>query len=327
MLASATIGILRRAAVALLLVAAILAAGSQPAFAASTCNGSSKLCSRTFNQVVLPGSHNAMSNKEDKWGIPNQGINIGNQLKKGIRAMLIDTYYGVPGTINFLGKILPVVNPATESTPGRLTYLCHQSCLSGATPLADGLKVVADFLKSHPREVMAFVNESYITPTDFAAAVTASGLSKYVYTGSTTNWPKLSTMISTNKRVVMFTEGSAGSVTWYHPAYEGIVQETPYSFKTPDLLTDPTKLAASCAANRGGTNGSIFLMNHFVTPQLGPTYAADLVSTAGAVNGKTTIVARARACQSARGKLPNIIAVDQVQLGDVVGAAKTLNGV
>ena len=268
-----------------------------------------------------------MSNKEDRWGIPNQGLNLGHQLTKGIRAMLIDTYYGVPGTIDFLGKKLPVVNPATASTPGRGTYLCHQSCLSGATSLTAGLKVVADFLKTHPREVMAFINEAYITPDDFAAAVTESGLGKYVYTGSTTSWPKLSTMISTNKRVVMFTEGSPGAVAWYHAAYGGIVQETPYSFLTPNLLTDPAMLAASCVAHRGGSTGSLFLMNHFITPQLGPTYAADLVSTAGAVNGKTTIVNRARACQSARGRLPNIIAVDQVQLGDVIGAAKTLNGV
>ena len=293
---------------------------------AAACNGSAKLCARTLDKVVLPGTHNSMSTKEDRWGIPNQGLTMAHQMSKGIRAMLFDTHYVVPDTIDFLGKKVTLIRTANETTPNRQAYFCHVSCESGAYPIATGLKAIADFLKSHPREVMVFVNESYITPADFAAGVTASGLSKYLYTGSTTTYPTLSKMISTKQRAVMFSEGATGTVPWYHSAYAGPLQETPYSFLTSNLLTDPSKLASSCVPNRGGTTGPMFLMNHFVTPPVGNTYAADLVSAAGAVNGKATIVARARACQTARGKLPNIIAVDQSQLGDVVGAAKSLNG-
>ena len=313
-------------ALVLSVVAASLVAAA-PANAASACNGSSKLCSKTLDKVVLPGTHNSMSNKQDGWGIPNQGVNIASQLRRGIRGMLIDTHYGKADTIDFLGKPRTIIRTVTESTAGRQPYLCHVNCESGATPLSTGLKVVADFLKANPREVMVFVNESYITPADFMAAVTSSGLSKYVYKGSTSTWPTLSKMISTNQRVVLFSEGSTNNTVGYFPAYAGIVQETPYSFLTSNLLTSPTNLAASCATNRGGSTGSLFLMNHFITPTVTATYAADLVTTAGQVNGKTTIVNRARKCQTLRGKLPTLIAVDQVQLGDVVGAAKSLNGV
>jgi len=306
---------------------ALAFAAASPAGAATACNGSAKLCSRTLDKVVLPGTHNAMSNKQDGWGIPNQGVRIASQLTRGIRGMLIDTHYGKADTIDFLGKPRTIIRTATESTPGRQPYLCHLNCESGATPLATGLKVIADFLKANPREVMVFVNESYVTPADFMAAVTSSGLSKYIYKGSTSTWPTLSKMISTGQRVVLTSEGSTNNTVGYFPAYSGIVQETPYSFLTSNLLTDSTKLAASCATNRGGSTGSLFLMNHFITPTVTANYANDLVTTAGQVNGKATIVARAKKCQAVRGKLPSLIAVDQVQLGDVVGAAKSLNGV
>jgi len=313
--------------VAVLAASAALLTMAASAGATSACNGSSKLCSKTLDKVVLPGSHNSMSSKEFGFGIPNHQYGIPHQLANGIRAMLIDTHYGKPRTITFLGKPTVVIDDVTESTPGRLPYLCHVSCLSGAIPLATGLKAVADFLKTHNREVMIFVNESYITPADFSTAVTSSGLLQYVYKGSTTTYPTLSKMISTGGRVVMFSEGNTGTVAWYHEGYAGSLQETPYSFLTANLLADPANLATSCITNRGGSSGNLFLMNHFITPTLTASYAADLLTTAAAVNGKATIVARANACKTARGKYPNIIAVDQTQLGDVIGAAKQLNGV
>jgi hypothetical protein len=63
-------------------------------------------------------------------------------------------------------------------------------------------------------------------------------------------------------------------------------------------------------------------MNHFVTRSNGISYAED----SAIVNTKAAIVARANACKAARGKMPTILAVNNVELGDVVGAAKTLNG-
>ncbi len=294
------------------------------AAATKPCNGSAKLCTRALDKVVLPGSHNAMSSKDIGWGIPNHGISMAKQLKAGIRAMLIDTHYGKPGTIDFLGAPRPVVYDATETTLGASPYLCHSSCLSGATPLVQGLKTVADFLAANPREVMVFVVEDYLAPADFAAAVTASGLLKYVYKGSVSKWPTLKSMIDSKQRVVMLSEGSTGTVPWYRSAYTGAMQETPYSFAAPSLLTASASLAASCVPNRGGVTGGLFLMNHFVTrPPNGISYAED----SAVVNTKTAIVNRAKACQTARGKLPTIIAVNNVELGSVVSAVKSLNGV
>ncbi len=57
-----------------------------PAFASAAdtnpCNGSDLLCNKTLDQVVLPGTHNSMSNSESGWALPNQTYNMTHQLER-----------------------------------------------------------------------------------------------------------------------------------------------------------------------------------------------------------------------------------------------------
>lgn len=311
----------------LMLVPALASAADEP------CNGSVLLCDRTLDQVVLPGTHNSMSNSEDGWGIPNQLYNIPNQLTMGIRSFLIDTHYGKPGD----GGSGIVNSDKAESTG---TFLCHELCLLGASPLAAELAKVKDFLAANPREVIVFIVQNGITPDDYATAVTDSGLLDYVYTGSTTTYPTLAQMIDTNQRVVMFSEGNTGSVPWFHNGYAGSVQETPYNFRENeaeeplttqqgiDLLTNPATLNSTCRPARGGTNGAMFLMNHWVNglyDDSKPVTPDPEVSKI--LNQRDVLVNRARACETRRGKVPNIVAVDIFGEGDLLGAVRELNGI
>ena len=103
----------------------------------------------------------------------------------------------------------------------------------------------------------------------------------------------------------MLTEHRADGVPpWIHLDYAGIVQETPYTWATPDLLTSPANGWRAAVPNRGGTTGSLFLLNHW-SPPLAPTPAVS-----AAVNAADVIVGRARTCALVRGKLPNLVAVD-----------------
>ena len=307
---------------AALLVAALVGASSAGA-ATLVCNGSSKLCDKRLNQVVLPGSHNAMSNSEMNWSAPNQRLSMIHQLGIGIRSMLIDTHWGIPSSYMWGSKKVLNVKTVSASHPDRKAYLCHSTCELGATSLSVGFHWIASFLSKNPNEVLVVVVEDYVGAEAINTAATEGGLSGYVYKGATSPWPTLRSMITSGKRLVMLTESSTSAVSWYHPAYQGLLRETPYSFSTRGLLTTASQLATSCRANRGGNVGGMFLMNHFVTPAgLGIPTIAD--STA--VNAKSVIVARARACKTARGMLPTILAVNHVNLGDVVGAARTLNG-
>jgi hypothetical protein len=297
----------------------VLAATAAPAHAL-TCNGSSKLCSRPFNKVVLPATHNSMSAQSLGYQIPNQPVGIPDQLSDGVRGFLIDTHYGrrqADGSV-------AVDDDGKVTTGGpRATYLCHVACQIGYSKLVPVLQSMRNFLRRHPGNVLLLDVEDYITPKDFVTAMKRSGLAKYAYRGSTRKWPTLRTMIKHKQQVVVLAEHRAGAAKWLHLDYQGIVQETPYTWDDPALITDPANWPASCAPNRGGTKAPLFLMNHWSPPT--PRPQPDPVADAQ-VNATDVLVGRARACQAARGLLPTIIAVDQYRSGGLFDAVRQLNG-
>jgi len=125
-------------------------------------------------------------------------------------------------------------------------------------------------------------------------------------------WPTLRQMVAKDQRVLVLAEADSSGVPWYHQAFE-VLQETPYHFNAPEEF--------SCAPNRGGIDGSLFQINHWID-----TTPAPRPSNAEIVNAREFILDRVRKCQAERGRLPNILAVDFGMTGDVFGAAAELNG-
>lgn len=310
-----TVAALVGAALGTLLLVAPQAFGSTP----RPCNGSSDLCSKTLRETVIAGTHNSMAASDLGWTNPNQTWDIPRQLRSGARVLLVDTYYGRP-LGNGQVQNVPESQGAAE---GAAMYLCHSICVWGASPLTPELSKIAAFLKRNPREVLVLINQDSITPDDFARAVSESGLGRYLYRDAIDRLPTLARMIDRNQRVVMLAESDSGNVPWYHLAYDGALIETPYSFATTAALTSPADLDLSCRANRGKAPAAMFLMNHWVYDS---TTAIPLIADAGVVNTKEAIVTRARACQTERGRIPNLIAVDFIGTGDAVGAIWELNG-
>jgi len=309
----------RRAALFALLVGAVLGAALTATAEAKIvrCNGQKMLCDQRFNEVVLAGAHNAMSTHSLGWVLPNQSIAIPDQLDFGIRALLIDTYYGA------LREDGVVVN-ADRSDPEARAYLCHVFCQLGASRLSPVLRQIRKFLRNRPNNVLLIDNEDYVPPGAFARAMRRSGLLDFVYRGPTDVWPTLRKMIRSRQQVVMLADNDAGGFDWYHQTYQGILQETPYTFPTPDKLASPANWKASCGPNRGDVTGSMFLMNHWSPPT--PPIEPDLEKSAR-VNARGVILGRAKQCARVRGRLPSIIAVDQVTAGDLLGAVRDLNGI
>jgi hypothetical protein len=301
------------------------------------CNGAVELCERPLNRVVFPGAHNAMgSAMNPAWLFPNQDLDIPSLLDRGVRAFLLDPYLG-----NQLGgkvktdfdavphanrKIAEVIGPDAWAAgmrvreqlvgePGpRDIYLCHGFCEMGAVRLVPVLRTFVEFLVTHPGDVIILDFEDYAPPSAIAAAFEESGLLAYVYQGPMgPPWPTLGEMVASGGRVVVLGEYDVSGVPWMHMAWEGLMAETPYTF--------PTQEDFSCRPNRGTPRGGLFLINHWIetTPTPKP-------SNAQIVNQQDVIVRRARQCQRERGMTPNIIAVDFAGIGDVVGAARRLNG-
>lgn len=305
--------------------------------AVTACNGSAHLCDRPLDKVVFAGAHNAMSNAEiERWLFPHHRHRMRRMLDDGIRALLFDVHYGVPtaGRVRTdlereemsRAKIEEQLGPEATAAAVRIRdelvgqpegasglYFCHGFCELGSYEVGPVLREIREFLVLNPGEVVMLVIEDYVQPADLAAAFTEAGLVEFAYTGLVKRpWPTLRRLVDDNQRLIVFTESGRPGVPWLHPAFEAF-QETPYSFHKPEDF--------SCRPNRGGTSGSLFLINHWIetTPAPQPTNAE-------LVNARDLLLRRARECRRVRRHVPNVIAVDFYDIGDVVGVVRTLNG-
>jgi hypothetical protein len=320
-------------------------AAQRPGGPVEACNGYPKLCDRTLNEVAFPGAHNAMSAANADFITPNQETKIQDQLDAGIRVLLIDAYYGIKPASGPVHTDLQREGERTkvnetikeqfgksavkrvqqiqqrvadgEEEGERGTYLCHIVCELGAIDLTETLSDVRKFLDTHPDEFLVIVIEDYIDPEDVEAAFKDSGLVRYAYIHERdTPFPTLRELIESDRRVLVMAEkdNGGGSIPWYHDGFE-LMQETPYTFHSADELA----AAASCKPNRGGVGGPLFQFNHWVeklprSPSLGAQ-----------VNDPEFLLRRARECRRRRDLIPNLIAVDFYDEGDVFEATRRLN--
>jgi hypothetical protein len=256
------------------------------------CNGHEELCERRYDRVSYPMTHNAMSNAAAGWISPNQSFGITRQLEDGVRGLMLDTY-------DEEGELL----------------LCHTICLAGSQPLVEGLAEIDSFLEDNPNEVVSIIFENYITHAQTASAFEESGLIDFVYAHQAGEpWPTLGALIDAGTTLVVFQEKLPEE-----PEYPWLMNiwdhawETPFSFAAPeDFVCDP---------NRGDPDNPLFLLNHFLTAALGgnPSFAE-------MVNYDPLFLERAQQCQEEGDALPNFVAVDFYDIGDLFGVVDTLNG-
>ncbi|MEQ1785601.1 MAG: hypothetical protein ABL966_01000 [Acidimicrobiales bacterium] len=287
------------------------------------CNGHVELCDRAYDEIVQAATHNSMSSPDVVRVWPEHDETIGEQLDRGIRALLVDTHYWTeltsPDQLATLSPDIP--RPIIEATLARQdaalagrpgAYLCHNHCIWGGAPIVEALEEITAFLDDNPRDVVTLIIQDAISTQDTVSAFEAAGLLRYVHTQvAGTDWPTLDELIDRGERLVVFAEASGPPPGWYHAAFEHI-QDTPFRFESVDDL--------SCEPARGPDDATLFLMNHWLQ-----AVAPDRRNAAIA-NTREVIVERARRCEAERGQLPDFIAVDFSGIGDVLGAVDELNG-
>lgn len=265
-----------------------------PTRAIAACNGAHDLCDRAYDAVSYATTHNAMSNAEEGWLLPNQTFSVTRQLDDGIRGVMLDTWY---------------FNGAAVLCHGGDVFPCD---LSGMKPLADGLAEIKAFLDRRPSEVVSIIFESYISEADTLAAFVASGLLGYTHVQSPSEpWPALRALIAADTRLVVFTDRSESALPWHHYVWR-YAWETHFSFEKPEDF--------SCAINRGSMANSLFILNHFLTRLVGSVPLAEMV------NHNPLFIDRALQCQAESGRLPNFVTVDHYHIGDVLSVVDELNG-
>ena len=298
------------------------------------CNGSILLCGRTLESVTMAATHNSNAAAEDGYLNGYQTVGIVPQLDDGVRALLIDVYWGLetdtgivvtdraPVSAGHRGELVQEAGEAAvaaaeeiaarhRDTGGeRELYLCHAFCEIGAGPFVSELTRVREWLEAHPREVVVFIiQDEGPQPDDIAEAFEDSGMIDVVYTpAGDGEWPTLGEMIDSGRRVLVTAENvSGGGHDWYLDAFE-VVQDTPFSFATVDEFT--------CELFRGRADSPLFLVNHWLSP----------VAASKADVANEAEVLRARIEQCADRGTPTMIAVDFHDRGDLLEIVDELNG-
>ena len=183
------------------------------------CNGLPDLCGLKFDQVTLPGTHNAGAGfdgplRQCSGGefsdclFRNQGLNFKEQLELGIRFFDIDTCY-----------LSEDCNTDIWGESG--VFTCHGS-YAYAGPISKVLRQIGEWMNVHPHEVVGinfnhnfqaekreliytgllqFLDDAW-GPT--AARKTSWNLTMSTFYHENGEWPTLLQAIQTNQRVFVF---------------------------------------------------------------------------------------------------------------------------
>ncbi|MEY3012943.1 MAG: hypothetical protein RIT45_1678 [Pseudomonadota bacterium] len=275
------------------------------------CNGSAALCTRTLAELCLPGAHNAMSSAAEGWSFPNQNVAFTALLDQGIRALLLDVYrWDDPD------------DDGGEADAGPELWLCHSNCLLGKRRFSEALAGLRTWLDAHPRELVFIVLEDPAPAAEVKAAIDAADLRERAAELDPTALPTLGALLDAGKQLVWTAEQKGGAPApgvWYHDVWK-LVQDTPYTFRSQQELRTYSSDAHSCRPNRGAADAPLLQVNHWVAKIL-PT-----VEQSAAANTLDVLLERAAACEALRGRKVNILAVDHADMGEVVRAARILNG-
>ena len=329
-------------------VAAFLGTGgtTTAAPAAGGCNGHEELCERPFDRVVLPMTHNSMSVPLPGWYSSMQEKPIADQLRDGIRGLMIDThcadrlpngkvrtYFGSREELKRRTKVDGVSPDAVDAALNlrdrlgfsgegeRGMYLCHSFCELGATRLDSVLDDLRTFLAANPGAVVVVINQDYVTAQDFVEAVRDADLEELVYKGPVDGeWPTLREMVESNQRLVLPAENHAGGalvprrLRQDHPGDPVRLQKGRPAYETgqprQELRAEPR------AGGRARLPGEP--LDHD-RPGATP-------SNASKVNAYDPILARVRDCQRIRHHLTNLVSVNFYLRGDLFKVVDTLNG-
>lgn len=312
------------------------------------CNGYIELCAQPLNEVVWPASHNAMSSAAYNFLGAEHVVTIPEQLNAGTRFLMIDAYYGYDDhglvrtnlaggikrdqlleergdeAVRELDRLGALTGVADTSGKKQDIYFCHDFCELGAISAEQVFHDVDAFLSRNLTDVVVLDVEDYVQPEDLKRALVKYGLWDRVWMPNPRQigWPSLYDMVvpktkaqfelgENPRRLVLMSEKHGGIYPWLIGAYD-VAQESPFTFTSPSQF--------NCKPNRGGTDKSFFILNHWLRPD-GPPDPVE----AGKVNAQKALTARMQDCITTRGQLPNAVAVDFNSVGDLYKTVRRYN--
>jgi hypothetical protein len=257
------------------------------------CSGSDVYCSKRYDELCYAATHNSAASSTIAWQFPSQSQSIRAQLDNGIRALMLSV-----------------------QTKDNLDLVCYGDCAQGNAVLSTVLGVIRDFLTSNPREVVTLLIDSQISAAKLQSDLTSASLDSFAFTPVLGQpWPTLGELIDLKRRLVVFANTPDTGPDWL--LARGVnVWETAANWASPITMT--------CGAAIGNTSLPFGLVHHYIAEDNGD---ASTSYTSTQVNDIALVVARLSRCIEEHGRVPNFVAVDYFEAGDVVGATQVINGI
>ncbi|KAF2101078.1 PLC-like phosphodiesterase, partial [Rhizodiscina lignyota] len=283
------------------------------------CNGYPEFCARKYSNITEVCAHNSPFVKQGN-AASNQELGVTTQLNDGIRMLQGQTHY-----------------------ENETLYFCHTSCdILNVGTVEDYLKEVTNWVAQHPYDVVTILlgNSDNVNVNNFTAPIQNSGLGRYVYEPPEVpmgldDWPMLSEMIFTQKRVVFFLDYGANQTAVPYVLDEfSQMWETPFSPTNPAFpctVDRPPKLSDEDAKAR------LYMANHNLNVAIDLSGAellipntANLTQTNTAF-GPISLGNMSARCRTDWGRPPNFLLVDYYNQpynnGTVFQVAATMNNV
>ncbi|KAJ3693287.1 hypothetical protein LUZ60_008767 [Juncus effusus] len=248
-----------------------------------------------FNKYTWLVTHNSFSNVNEpsNTGVQritfyNQEDTVANQLKNGIRGLMLDMY-------DFDGDI----------------WLCHSfqgQCynFTAFEPAINILKEVESFLTQNPTEIITIFIEDYVrTPMGLSNLLKNADLMKYLFPVTEMpingkDWPTVTEMVAKNRRLIVFSSDSSKE------ANEGIAYQWHYLLENES--GDPGISPGSCPNRKESQPlnsgfASLFLQNYFPTLPVQNEVCKE--------NSAAQLSQMVQSCYNAAGnRMPSFIAVN-----------------
>jgi hypothetical protein len=304
------------------------------------CNGNENLCGRPYNRASYLTAHNSQSYRRS-WllflvpgsNIHNQTRDIQSQLNDGVRAMKMPVHYSDRTTSvchgmghwvkrEFKRRFCETFSLLTQSCESWIEAIPPCWVDPGALVLSNAVKIIVEFLHSHPMEVITLFLEDDANDLEpiYSALQKSGAIPLLHWQKQDALWPTLGEMILQNHRLVVFVNRNHDQRGKRIEDFPGLnsmnyfVWSTTYHFDTVDDLRKDTlessDLSRSAFLTRNELpQNKLWLLQHFVTPALAGNPQAAYI-----VNQPEILFERIERYEKAWGSAPNFISVDFYQL-------------